>query len=328
MSQDWQEKYRREQAKKEEECSTPQGCPGRQEAPEPEEEGCEGACSSCSEGATCPSAQEAQQLEQQMRLELTAADFKHELLVLSGKGGVGKSTVAANLAWALALHENSEIGLLDADLHGPTIPLMMGLQGERVQSVGEKILPVPVMSTLKVMSMGFLLREANDPVIWRGPIRANAIRQLISEVDWGRLDYMVIDLPPGTGDEALTVAQSFPAADGAIIVTTPQEASLADCRKAINFVRTVGLPVLGVIENMSGFVCPHCQHETAIFATGGGERLAEEMDVPFLGRVPLAPEVVALGDAGQPIIGATAPEAVRTAFASIVERLLAIMAEA
>ena len=223
---------------------------------------------------------------QQKRLEERQAEIGHQIFVISGKGGVGKSTVSANLGFALA-DRRLQVGLLDADLHGPTIPLMLGIQGQRAQGTEEAIEPVQAREGLAVMSMGFLLAEATSPVIWRGPLRANALRQMIADVEWGALDFLIVDLPPGTGDEPLTIAQSLPQADGAIIVTTPQEASLSDCRKAVNFVRAVELPVLGVIENMSGFVCPHCGKTTDVFDRGGGERMAAEMDVPFLGRVAL-----------------------------------------
>jgi Mrp family chromosome partitioning ATPase len=327
MGDDWQKSYQQykdEQAEQGCGCAGDKGCGGcgaDEEAAE-KEGGCSGSCGSCPAGSKCGTDAEREAKLRQHKLEEASAQIEHKILVLSGKGGVGKSTVSANLAWALALKDNNWVGLLDADLHGPTIPLMMGLKDERAQSHDNKILPVTVMSTLKVMSMGFLIEDATTPVIWRGAIRANAIRQLISDVDWGHLNYLVVDLPPGTGDEALTVGQSFPDADGAIVVTTPQEASLEDCRKAINFIRQMGMTVLGVVENMSGFVCPHCAHETNIFSTGGGEQMAKEMNVPFLGRVPIVAEVAAMGDAGRPLIGSDAPEVVREAFAGIVEKLM------
>ncbi len=270
--------------------------------------------------------QEREYRLQQVRLEQAVAAIEHEILIISGKGGVGKSTVAANLAWALA-ERDYRVGLLDADLHGPTIALLTGLRGQRAVGNEDGIMPMPLADNLSVMSMGFLIAEETAPLIWRGPLRSNVIRQFIADVRWGELNFLVADLPPGTGDEPLTVAQSFPHADGAIVVTTPQEASLYDCRKAINFVRAVELPVLGVIENMSGFVCPHCGKETPIFSQGGGEAMAEEMSVPFLGRVPLAPEVVALGDRGQSLLGSGAPQRVREAFNAVVEALLAQIAD-
>jgi len=267
-------------------------------------------------------AERKRQLEElDKRLKERAAAIDHKILILSGKGGVGKSTVAANLAWALALRD-LHTGLLDADLHGPTIPLMMGLRGQTPAGTPNAICPVSLNERLAVMSISFLLQEPDTPIIWRGPLRGNTIRQFIADVECGALDYLVVDLPPGTGDEPLTVAQSFPDADGAIVVTTPQEASLSDCRKAINFVQAVKLPVLGVIENMSGFICPYCGKETDIFGQGGGEQMAEQMEVPFLGRIPLVPEVVNLGDEGQCLLDASVPAPVREAFESVVVALL------
>ncbi len=272
--------------------------------------------------AACPSEQEASYEEQQALLEERVSQIGHQVLVLSGKGGVGKSTCAANLAFGLA-GRGLTVGLLDADLHGPTIPLMMGVAGERVVGGATGLLPVPARKNLFVMSIAFLLDDDRSPTIWRGPIRANVLRQFVAEVEWGPLDCLIVDLPPGTGDEPLTIAQAFPQADGAIIVTTPQEASLAACRKAVNFVRAVDLPVLGVIENMSGFVCPHCGQVTDVFACGGGETMATEMGVPFLGRVPLSPEVVALSDQGRPILGSARAPAAAEPFAAIVDQLAA-----
>lgn len=258
--------------------------------------------------------------EQEQRLRERTASIKHQILVLSGKGGVGKSTVAANLAWALALRD-LRTGLLDADINGPTIPLMTGLK-----NIGKRgmagFTAVPVIENLRVMSMSFFLDDPDTPTIWRGPLKGGVIRQFIADVDWGPLDYLVVDLPPGTGDEPLTVGQAFPAADGGIIVTTPQEASVAVCRKAVNFLKAMKLPCLGVIENMSGFVCPHCGELTNVFSGGGGEDMAREMEIPFLGRLPLAPEVVTLTDQGQPLLGAAASPVVREAFENVVSNLL------
>ncbi|MHB8995522.1 MAG: P-loop NTPase [Armatimonadota bacterium] len=258
--------------------------------------------------------------EQEQRLRERSASIKHQILVLSGKGGVGKSTVAANLSWALALRD-LRTGLLDADINGPTIPLMTGLKDIGASGKGS-FEAVAVMEQLKVMSMSFFLTDPDTPTIWRGPLKGGIIRRFIADVEWGPLDYLVVDLPPGTGDEPLTVAQAFPAADGGIIVTTPQEASLAVCRKAVNFLKAVKLPCLGVIENMSGFACPHCGEVTNLFSSGGGEEMAKEMGIPFLGRLPLSPEVVTLTDAGQPLLGAGASPALREAFGNIVTRLL------
>ncbi len=272
--------------------------------------------------------QRQHELEQQdERIRDKAARIKHKIMVLSGKGGVGKSTVAANLAWALA-EQDSQVGLMDADLHGPTIPLMTGLAGQVAVSSDQAIQPVDLTPNLGVMSIGFMIPEPDTPTIWRGPLRANVLRQFIADVEWGALDFLVVDLPPGTGDEPLTIAQALEDADGGIIVTTPQEASLSDCRKAINFLRKVGHNVLGVIENMSGFVCPHCGERTDIFSAGGGELMAEQMDVPFLGRVPIVAEIVALSDEGKPLLGPDSPQPVREAFEAIVQALLAELADA
>lgn len=259
--------------------------------------------------------------EQTEKIARRMEHIDHVVMVLSGKGGVGKSTVAANLAFALAAR-GQRVGLLDADLHGPTIPLFTGLAGQMSTGTAEAIRPVELPSGLAVMSVAFLMLDQTQPTIWRGPMRGGVLRQFLGDVEWGARDTLIIDLPPGTGDEPLTLMQSLPAADGAVIVTTPQEASLSDCRRAINFVRAVNQRVLGVVENMSGFVCPHCGRRTDIFATGGGERMAEEMGVPFLGCVPLAAEIVALADAGKPLLGPSAPEAVRDAYAQIIDRLL------
>ncbi len=268
--------------------------------------------------AAAPSNQEYDAQEQRLREK--AATIKHKLLVLSGKGGVGKSTVATSLAWALALRDQ-RTGLLDADINGPSIPLLTGLRDHLGGESG--FAPIPVVEYLQVMSIAFFLESRDTPTIWRGPLKGGIIRQFVADVNWGPLDYLVVDLPPGTGDEPLTVAQMFPDADGGIIVTTPQEASVAVCRKAVNFLKAVNLPCLGIIENMSGFVCPHCGKETPIFADGGGEQMAAEMGVPFLGKLPLAPEIVTLSDQGQPLLGAGAPQSVRDALNRIVGNLLA-----
>jgi Mrp family chromosome partitioning ATPase len=266
--------------------------------------------------------EQAQKYEQQTeRIAERMKQVGHVILVLSGKGGVGKSTVAANLAFALADRGN-RVGLIDADLHGPSIPLLTGVSGEMAGGTAEAIDPVAAAPNLDVISIGFLTAERDQPTIWRGPMRGGVLRQFLADVEWGSRDVLVVDLPPGTGDEPLTLAQSIPDPDGAVIVTTPQEASLADCRKAINFAHKVDLRVLGVVENMSGFVCPTCGDRTDVFSTGGGEKMAASMNVPFLGRVPLAAEIVALSDAGKPLIADEAPDAVREAWSEIVDALL------
>jgi Mrp family chromosome partitioning ATPase len=226
---------------------------------------------------------------------------KHVILVLSGKGGVGKSTVAVNLAYALSSH-GYQVGILDLDIHGPNIPIMLGIQDHRLQAIGNLIEPVKITGNLSAMSMAFLLPDISTPVIWRGPMKMAAIRQFLEEVDWGDLDFLVVDLPPGTGDEALSIAQLAPNVSGAVIVTTPQDVATIDSRKAVKFVEMLGIRVLGIIENMSGMVCPHCGKEIDLFGKGGGEKAAEEVGVPFLGAIPIDPEMRKAGDEGRPFI--------------------------
>ncbi len=225
------------------------------------------------------------------------AGVKHRIMVLSGKGGVGKSTVAVNLATALAM-EGKKVGLMDIDIHGPSIPKLMGLEGSPVDGTETSLNPVKKDNNLFVMSVGFLMQNKDEAVIWRGPLKYSIIKQFLRDVEWGELDYLIIDSPPGTGDEPLSIAQLLTGIDGAIVVTTPQDLAVDDVRKSITFCRTVKLPVLGVIENMSGFVCPHCGKITELFKSGGGEAMAAEMGIPFLGRIPIDPKVVESSDIG------------------------------
>ncbi|HUU95508.1 MAG TPA: P-loop NTPase [Phycisphaerae bacterium] len=257
--------------------------------------------------------------QQELRSQLGL--IKHKILVLSGKGGVGKSTVAVNLAVSLML-AGKRVGLLDVDIHGPSVPKMLGLEGMPLHAEDGKMLPVEI-GGLRVMSIGFLLRNQDDAVIWRGPMKMGVIKQFLKDVLWGELDYLIVDAPPGTGDEPLSVCQLMPGADGAIVVTTPQDVALAAVRKSITFCRQLNMPLLGVVENMSGFACPHCGTVTDLFTSGGGERMAREMGVPFLGRLPLDPFVGEACDAGKPYVSAcpdsSAAEAFRCAFRPILE---------
>lgn len=248
-------------------------------------------------------------------------DVKHVILVLSGKGGVGKSTVAVNLAYALSNH-GRQVGLLDLDIHGPNIPKMLGLEEHQLSAEDNKILPVRVTGSLQVISMAFLLPEKHSPVVWRGAMKATAIRQFLEDTKWGSLDYLVVDLPPGTGDEALTIAQIAPNLRGAVIVTTPQDVSTLDSTKAITFVEMLKMDVLGVIENMSAMTCPHCGELIELFGKGGGERIAQEHNVPFLGSIPLDPEMRKAGDEGRPFIIRKNDSASWQAINQIMERLV------
>ena len=250
-------------------------------------------------------------------LQARLRQIKHRLIVLSGKGGVGKSTVSANLALALA-QTGHTVGLLDVDVHGPSIPKLCGLEGSDVENDGAGLFPVSFQPNLKVMSMGFLMENAESAVVWRGPMKHSLIRQFLRDVNWGPLDFLVVDSPPGTGDEPLSVIQLVGQPASAIVVTTPQDVAVADVRRSISFCRKLSLPVAGVIENMSGFVCPHCGKTTDPFKSGGGEALAREMNVPFLGRVPLDPTVVESGDGGKPFMGQADQSPAAKAFGPII----------
>lgn len=244
---------------------------------------------------------------------------KHIFLVLSGKGGVGKSTVAVNLAASLN-RKGLRVGLLDIDFHGPSIPKMLGLEGSQLYGEDDKILPVPY-EDMKVMSIGFTLPDPDRAVIWRGAMKHGIIKQLLGDVQWGDLDALVIDTPPGTGDEPLSICQLLPNADGAILVTTPQQVSATDVSKSLNFLSQLSFPVLGIVENMSGFVCPHCGEVTQIFSCGAGEELSKQYSVPFLGRLPIDPQICAGGDAGSPFVQGYAESATAKAFEEIVAKL-------
>jgi len=267
------------------------------------------------------SAERLKQFTESKELASRMGQIKHKIMVLSGKGGVGKSTVAANIAVSLAM-EGKKVGILDTDFHGPSIPTLLNLEKARPSSDGTSILPVDFTEGIKVMSIGFLLPNQDDAVIWRGPMKMNVIKQLLTEVKWGELDYLIIDFPPGTGDEPLSVAQLIPGADGAIVVTTPQNLSLNDVRKCINFCRQVNVPVLGVLENMSGLVCPNCKTVINIFKTGGGEKMAGEMGVPFLGKIPIEPQIVEASDSGKPFVYHYSKTEAAKAFSTAIEPIL------
>jgi ATP-binding protein involved in chromosome partitioning len=259
--------------------------------------------------------------EEEIKISITLSRIKNRLLVFSGKGGVGKSTVAANLAMVFSQKKGMKVGLLDVDIHGPNLPKMLGVEDKRLDVSPGGIKPVEVKKNLKLVSMSFLLQDPNLPVIWRGPMKA--IQQFLGDVKWGDLDWLVIDSPPGTGDEPLSVAQLIPAT-GAVVVTTPQEVSLLDSRKAVAFARKLDLRILGIIENMSGMICPHCGKTINLFKEGGGQKAAQELGVPFLGKIPLDPEIVILGDEGRAFVDSQPDSKASKAFMEVVDNIITI----
>lgn len=234
------------------------------------------------------------------RLKERMAKIKHKIFVLSGKGGVGKSTVSVNLAATLAA-EGKVTGLLDVDIHGPSIPTMLGLYQTPIIQNTDSIEPV-YLKNLRVMSIGFLQPNPDEAFIWRGPMKMGVIKQFLADVEWGELDYLIVDCPPGTGDEPLSICQLVDDPDGAIIVTTPQRVAAVDVRKSVSFCKKLNLPVLGILENMSGFACPKCNEITHIFNEGGGQRIAKDFEVPFLGSLPIDPAIGLACDGGMPFI--------------------------
>jgi Mrp family chromosome partitioning ATPase len=282
------------------------------------------ACDSCS-SASCSATdkhqgENQQQFEERRRLSSRLCRIKHKIIVLSGKGGVGKSTVAVNLAMALHL-AGKKVGLLDVDIHGPSIPTMLGLEGRQIMEGNGELLPVD-LDGMKVISLGFFIKDQDEAVIWRGPMKSGVITQFIRDVAWGDLDYLIVDSPPGTGDEPLSVCQTIEDADGAVIVTTPQKVAAVDVRKSISFCRQLNLPVLGVIENMNGFVCPKCGELTAVFQSGGGRLMADDMGVPFLGSVPIDPLIAEAGDSGVAFLQRYADSQTATIIQALIKPIL------
>ena len=260
-----------------------------------------------------------QQSEEQQRLKERMGKIKHKIAVISGKGGVGKSTVTVNLAVAFA-EKGFKVGVLDADIHGPSVPKLLGLEGQRVKYGPPGVFPVEGPLGMRVMSIDFFLPE-EAPTIWRGPLKMRAIRQFLVDIVWGELDFLLIDLPPGTGDEPLSVAQLLPDIDGVVIVTMPTGLSSSVVKKAISFAERLNMPVIGVIENMSGFICPHCGWKTEIFESGGGKKMAQEMGVAFLGSIPIDPKIGVDSDKGEPFIIAQKNSAAAKAFMEIVDKV-------
>lgn len=283
---------------------------------------CGGSCgtsqpSSCgSSGDSCSG--DARLAQQDIAITRSLGKIKNKILVMSGKGGVGKSTVAVNLALCLA-KKGHKVGLMDVDLHGPDVCRMLNLTGslEAPANPDDLIPPLSHSENLKVVSLEYMMKNRDDAIIWRGPLKIQAIRQFVADMDWGALDYLIVDAPPGTGDEPLSVAQTIPGVQ-AVVVTTPQAVALADVRKSINFCKAVNMPIVGVVENMSGFVCPHCEQTVDIFSKGGGEQTARDFDLPFLGRVPMDPRVVTAGDSGMPYLSGDETTPAIKAFDAVV----------
>ncbi|MFO7913437.1 MAG: Mrp/NBP35 family ATP-binding protein [Desulfotignum sp.] len=273
----------------------------------------------------CPSSQgndmAAKQQEQQAMIKASLARIKHKIFVLSGKGGVGKSSVSANLAAVLS-KKGYKTGLMDVDVHGPSIAQMLGLtELLDITPDQQRLIPKQVNDNLKVVSVQALMQDKDQAIIWRGPAKAGMIQQFVGMVDWGELDFLIIDAPPGTGDEPLTVVQTIPEALG-VIVTTPQEVALADIRKSISFCKTVRLKTLGIVENMSGFKCPHCNEPIELFMHGGGEKTAREQGLAFLGSIPFDTDVVASGDQGVPLMFQDKETPFTKAFDKVVDNIV------
>ncbi|XP_028979572.2 cytosolic Fe-S cluster assembly factor nubp1 [Esox lucius] len=301
----------------------PQHCPGTSS----EQAGKTSSCQGCPNQNLCASGATKAPDPAIEEIAVKMLSVKHKILVLSGKGGVGKSTFSAHLAHALAGDSNKEVALLDVDICGPSIPRIMGVEGEQVHQSGSGWSPVYVEDNLAVMSIGFLLSSPDDAVIWRGPKKNGMIKQFLRDVDWGDLDYLVVDTPPGTSDEHLSIVQYLSSAhiDGAVIITTPQEVSLQDVRKEIRFCRKVKLPIIGVVENMSGFVCPKCKNTSEIFpsTTGGAERMCEEMNLTLLGRIPLDPRIGKSCDEGKSFLAEFPESPAALAYRSVVQSIQA-----
>ena len=243
-----------------------------------------------------------EQKDQQMdAIKERMSKIKHKIAVISGKGGVRKSLVTANLAISLA-KEGNKVGVFDADLTGPCIPKMLGLKGNRLEAGPAGIGPAIGPEGIRAVSMDFLLPSDESPVIWRGPLKMGAIRQFLGEVNWGPLDYLLVDLPPGTGDESLSILQLLPEMDGVVIVTLPSEVSQGVVKKAVTFARQMNVPIFGIVENMAGMICPHCGETIEIFSRGGGARVSEEMNVDLLGSIPMDPRISADSDLGTPFV--------------------------
>ncbi|CAD5125656.1 DgyrCDS13858 [Dimorphilus gyrociliatus] len=300
--------------------NAPDHCPGT----ESDQAGTASACAGCPNQKICAAGPPPEDPAIQEIREVLK-NVKNKILILSGKGGVGKSTFTANLARAFARNENIQVGVLDIDICGPSMPVILGCQGEQVHQSGSGWSPVYVEENLGIISVGFLLNSPDEAVIWRGPKKNTLIKQFLRDVDWGELDYLLIDTPPGTSDEHLSVVSYMKEAGvtGAVVVTTPQDVAILDVRKEINFCQKLNVPILGIVENMSSFVCPRCNKANEIFppTNGGGQRLAEEVNVKFLGRIPLDPELAKSADQGQSLFESAPQSMVAQALESVVTNI-------
>ncbi|KAJ3184540.1 cytosolic Fe-S cluster assembly factor nbp35 [Geranomyces variabilis] len=304
-------------AKEDVPADAPEHCPGTAS----DQAGKADSCAGCPNQQACATAPKGPDPSIPLINE-RMADVRHKILVLSGKGGVGKSTFTTNLAFALSLDDAVQVGIMDIDITGPSMPKMTGLEGETIHQSNTGWSPVYVSDNLGVMSVGFMLQNPDDAVIWRGPKKNGIIKQFLKDVDWGALDYLVVDTPPGTSDEHLSAVQYLKESGitGAVLVTTPQEISLQDVRKEIGFCRKVGVPIIGVVENMAGFVCPSCKHKSEIFAptTGGAVKMCEDVGVPFLGSIPIDPRIGKSCDLGESYLDMYPGEAAYTAYMDVI----------
>lgn len=258
------------------------------------------------------------------KIEENLKDIKNKIVVMSGKGGVGKSTFSTYLALSLA-KEKKKVALLDCDLHGPTVPKLLGIENFKPEALDEKILPISFDENFKVLSIAFFLQSKDDAVIWRGPLKMGAIRQFLEDVLWGTREFLIIDLPPGTGDEPLSIAQLITSPVYAIIVTTPQEVAITSVRKSINFAKKLKMNILGVIENMSGLACPHCGKEIPFFKKGGGEKCAIDLKVPYLGEIPFDMELMSSSDSGKPLLYLSEEKAAKKSFSEITKKIINLL---
>ncbi|KAJ3561799.1 hypothetical protein NP233_g9975 [Leucocoprinus birnbaumii] len=307
--------------------NAPEHCPGT----ESELAGKSDACAGCANQEVCASGATKLPDPNLPLIRDRMTNVKRKILVLSGKGGVGKSTFTAQLGWAFAVDEDVQTGIMDVDICGPSIPTILGIASEQVHSSSSGWSPVYVQDNLGVMSVGFMLPTHKDAIMWRGPKKNGLIGQFLKDVDWGDLDYLIVDTPPGTSDEHLSIVQYLKESgiDGAVLITTPQEVALQDVRREIDFCKKVGIRIIGLVENMSGFVCPNCKNESQIFkpSTGGGKRLAEDTGIEFLGSVPLDPRIGKSADYGVSFLDEYPDSPATTAYLDIIDRIKDILGD-